>query len=148
VTARRKSGSKIGRAMLALCGAYQLALGTYFMLLRPSFLPEDLRFIGSSAAVLKATAPGLETWLQWVFAVLGGQMAGVGLLVLLAATGDRRGIVSSMTGMTLLILVAATTTVLMSAANFAIGSDFRFALVAPIALWIIALLFYWKSATP
>lgn len=114
----------MARGLLALCGAYQVALGAYFILLRPSFLPEDLRFIHSSAAAVRAAAPGLDTWLQWVFMVMGGQMVGVGMLVLLAVT-DRRGLIASVGKLALLGLAAASTTLLMGAVNFAVGSDFR-----------------------
>lgn len=136
----------MGRGLLALVGTYQVALGAYFILLRPSFLPEDLRFIDSSAAAVQAAAPGLETWLQWAFVVMGGQMVGVGALVLLAVA-DRRGPMASVGGIAFLGLAAASTVLLMSAVNFAIGSDFRWALLLPVALWAIALLcFVRKSA--
>jgi hypothetical protein len=131
--------ARVARAALAACGAYQIALGAYFMALRPSFLPEDLRFVGGSAAEIDAAAPGLAAWLQWVFAVMGGQMAGVGLLALavVVASGPRRA--ARPVELVLLGLAAVSTAGLMSAVNFAIGSDFRWLLVLPVALWALAL---------
>ena len=117
-----------------------MVLGLYFILWRPSFLPEDLRFMDGSAAALRAAAPDVETWLQWVFAVMGGQMIGVGVLALFAARRVRQDGGVSVAEMLLLILAAAATAAMMSVTNFAIGSDFRWALIAPVLLWIFALL--------
>lgn len=130
----------IGVGAVVACGAYQVALGLYFVFWRPSLLPEDLRFMGGSAAALRAAAPDVEAWLQWVFAVMGGQMIGVGVLALLAAKRVRQDGGASVAEMLLLILAAAATAALMSVVNFAIGSDFRWALVVPVLLWIFALL--------
>lgn len=96
--------------------------------------------MGGSAAALRAAAPDVEAWLQWVFAVMGGQMIGVGVLALLAAKRVRQDGGASVAEMLLLILAAAATAALMSVVNFAIGSDFRWALVVPVLLWIFALL--------
>jgi len=63
------------------CGAWLVALGLYFIFIRPPFLPEDTRYIGVDASVLKADAPQLAAWLGKVFTVLGGFMAAAGLLV-------------------------------------------------------------------
>jgi hypothetical protein len=46
--------------------------GLYFILLRPSLLPEDVRYMGLSAAQLDAVRPQLEVWLTQVFRVMGG----------------------------------------------------------------------------
>ena len=70
---------------------------------------------------------------------------GVGILVLLAATRDRHGAAAVVSEVPLLVLAAGTTVVLMSSVNFAIGSDFRWALILPVALWALALFCYWRS---
>lgn len=127
--------------LLAACGTYQVALGLYFIVWRPSLLPEDLRFIGGSAATIRAAAPGMESWLQWVFAVMGGQMIGVGVLTLLAAARERKGPPLSPADTLFLAAAGLSTALLMSGVNFAIGSDFRWALLAPVALWAAMLLF-------
>ena len=67
---------------MGLCGLYQVALGLYFVALRPALLPEDLRFLASGVAGLQASLPRLKIWLHLVFIVLGGQMASVGVLLI------------------------------------------------------------------
>lgn len=71
--------------MLIACGVWLVALGLYFIFLRPPLLPEDTRFMGSSLALVRAAVPGLEGWLQRVFIVMGGCMAGAGVLTVFAA---------------------------------------------------------------
>ena len=72
--------------MLDACGVWLVGLGLYFMVLRPSLLPEDLRFMGTTMAQIQADVPGLESWLQKVFTVMGGMMAGAGVLTVFVAT--------------------------------------------------------------
>ena len=139
MSGRAQIRSRLPGAALAACGAYQIALGAYFVLFRPSLLPEDLRFLGTSETAIEAAAPAVETWLDWVFIVMGGQMAGVGTLLLLLAGSYPRRTTARSFEVPLLALSAGATAVLMSAVNFAIGSDFRGALLAPVALWAIAL---------
>lgn len=145
MTDQSRVPSTVARGLLAVCAAYQVALGIYFIIFRPSLLPEDLRFIGSSAATLEAEAPRLDAWLQWVFTVMGGQMIGVGILVLLVATRERHVAVAVVSELPLLAIAAGTTVLLMCSVNFAIGSDFRWALILPVALWALALFCYWRS---
>ncbi len=71
-------------------------------------------------------------------------MMGVGILVILAAIRDRRGAIASVSEVPLLVLAACTTALLMSSVNFVIGSDFRWALILPVALWAVALFCYWR----
>ena len=119
------------------CGVWLLALGVYFMLMRPPLLPEDLRYMGTTLAQVHATLPGLERWLARVFTVLGGFMAGAGVLTLfvaLSATAARpRGTTRA------LALSGLLTVGLMSATNFALQSDFRWLLVVPALLWLAGL---------
>ena len=124
---------------LAACGIYQIALGLYFMAFRPSLLPEDLRYIGSSAVNIRSSAAGLEPWLQWVLAVMGGQMLGVGVVILLATARLRKLGGASITEIAFLAVVAGASVGLMSTVNFAIGSEFRWALLIPVALWVAVL---------
>jgi len=131
--------------MLATCAAYQVALGVYFIVWRPSLLPEDLRFMRASAAALQ-DAPGLAQWLQWVFAVMGGQMIAVGVLVLLVAARFNKPDEVSRADLVLLAAAAAVSVALMSAVNFAIGSDFRFLLLLPVVLWMSTLVLLSRHA--
>ena len=71
--------------VLALGDAILIALGLYFVFLRPPLLPEDLRFMGISMTQLQASTPGLPIWLRRVFWVLGGYMLVTGLLTIYLA---------------------------------------------------------------
>ena len=43
------------------CGIWLIGLGLYFMLLRPPLLPEDLRYMGTSAGEIQSPMPGAGT---------------------------------------------------------------------------------------
>ena len=126
--------------MLAGCGIWLIALGLYFAVLRPPLLPEDPRFMGTTLVQIRADVPGLETWLNRVFTVMGGFMGGAGVLtVFLATTTMRlrpRGTSWAMA------LSGALTVGLMSATNFALHSDFRWVLLLPALVWLAGLAAY------
>ena len=123
-----------------------MALGLYFVVLRPALLPEDPRFMGSSLETLRATAPGLERWLNLVFNVMGGFMVATGALTLLLAlrylAGRARGTLTAMT------LAGVASVGLMSATNFALDSDFRWLLLVPALLWLAALVRLVREGAP
>ena len=138
--------NKIRRAsswMFIASGVWLVALGVYFIILRPPLLPEDSRFIGSTLEQLRLAAPGLENWLQKVFIVMGGFMSGAGVLTVLVATvvipGNFKGTAGALT------LSGALTVVLMSAINFALLSDFRWLLLVPALAWISGLVLFTKG---
>ena len=138
--------NKIRRAsswMFIACGVWLVALGVYFIILRPPLLPEDSRFIGTTLEQLRLAAPGLENWLQKVFIVMGGFMSGAGVLTVLVATvvmpGNFKGTAWALT------LSGALTVVLMSAINFALLSDFRWLLLVPALAWISGLVLFTKG---
>ncbi len=124
--------------LIGICGAYQFALGLYFIALRPPLLPEDLRFLDIRAAALKVVLPRLVPWLHLVFTVVGGQMAAVGALALGVALRLARDVSG---GRQLVLLGAAgvfsvgTT----SAVNFVLESNFRWLLVIPAGTWTAGL---------
>ena len=126
--------------MLAGCGIWLIALGLYFIVLRPPLLPEDPRFMGTTLAQIRADVPGLENWLKRVFTVMGGFMAGAGVLTVFLATATKhlrlRGAFSVMA------LVGALTVGLMSVSNFALHSDFRWVLLVPALVWLAGLAAY------
>src|SRR4051812_37597967 len=72
--------------LLASCGLWLVALGLYFIVLRPALLAEDARFVGEPLARIQAAMPGVQRWLRLVFTVLGGFAAGAGVLVTYLAT--------------------------------------------------------------
>ena len=131
--------------LFAACGLWLVALGVYFVLLRPALLPEDPRFMGSSLEALRAAAPGLERWLGLVFNVMGGFMVATGALTLLLArrylAGRARGTLTAMT------LAGVASVALMSATNFALDSDFRWLLLVPALVWSAALVCYVREGT-
>lgn len=110
-----------------------VGLGVYFVALRPPLLPEDARYIGATLPEIQAAVPGLERWLRHVFTVMGGFMVGAGVLtIFVASTAVRtrqRGTLAA------LALSGLSTVAVMSAANFALGSDFKWLLVMPVLFW-------------
>ena len=136
--------SRTAAGLLALCGAWLVGLGIYFIFLRPALLPEDPRFIGVSLDRLRETAPGLEAWLRIVFTVMGGFMAGAGVLTFFVA---RRLLPARPKGTAWVIALAGLSTVgLMAVMNFVLHSDFRWLLLAPVLLWLAALALYGREA--
>lgn len=126
--------------MLTACGIWMVGLGFYFIVLRPPLLPEDLRFMGTTLARIQAAVPGLEDWLQRVFTVMGGFMAGAGVLTLFLA---QTALPSRPTGASsALALSGALTVGLMSATNFALHSDFKWVLLVPALVWLAGMLAY------
>jgi hypothetical protein len=111
------------------------------MLLRPTFLPEDLRYMGISLDQLTATAPRLTAWLNRVFSVLGGYAFASGVLsITLAATSFRTRQWTAAIG----VFVAGGASIAwMVAINFVINSDFKWLLLAIALLWICSLVFFW-----
>lgn len=138
--AARSRRSRAAGLIFLACGVWLVALGLYFMLLRPPLLPEDPRFIGSTLAQIQSTLPGLAHWLNHVFNVMGGFMIASGVLTayvaVMAIPSRARGSVSVM-------LVAGLSSVAtMSWTNFAIDSNFKYLLLAPALLWLVGIAAY------
>lgn len=123
--------------LLLACSVWLIGLGLYFVFLRPPLLPEDPRFMGASLAQIAATLPGLAPWLKHVFTVMGGFMGTAGLLAgaLALSTDLRRPLAAAAVG-----LAGLTGVGLMSAVNFSLDSDFKWLLLVPALLWIVAAL--------
>ncbi len=126
--------------LLVACGVWLVSLGLYFIFLRPPLLPEDTRFMGSSLEQVRTAIPGLEGWLKRVFIVMGGFMAGSGVLTIFAA---RVAIPSRLKGASWAIAMSGLLTVaLMSAINFSLHSDFRWVLLFPVMTWLAGFVLY------
>lgn len=126
--------------LLIACGIWLVSLGLYFIFLRPPLLPEDTRFMGSSLEQIRAAVPGLEGWLKRVFIVMGGFMAGSGVLTIFTA---RVAIPSRLTGVSWAIAMSGMLTVaLMSSINFSLHSDFRWHLLVPMLIWLAGFVLY------
>jgi hypothetical protein len=126
--------------MFIVCGVWLVGLGFYFVILRPPLLPEDERFLGSTLAQIRAAVPGLEDWLEKVFTVMGGFMAGAGVLTVFVAAKAMPLQLKSATWA--LAFSGALTVALMSATNFALNSDFKWLLLVPALVWLAGLLLY------
>lgn len=106
----------------------------------PPLLPEDPRFMDTTLVQIRAAVPGLEGWLKKVFTVMGGFIAGAGVLTIFVAAV---AMPARLKGTSWVIaLSGALTVALMSATNFVIHSDFRWLLVIPALIWLAALVAY------
>lgn len=103
-------------------------------------LPEDARYLGMTALQAQTAVPGLSRWLEKVFGVLGGYVFTTGLLVLyvawMTARREREG------AGPLLTLAGVTSIGVMTATNFVLGADFRWALAGLALFWLAALVLY------
>jgi len=140
----KTSTPRLAKWLVTLLGIWLIALGAYFAFLRPALLPEDPRFIGTPLALLREAAPGLEAWLRIVFMVMGGFMAGAGMLIVFLA---RTAVPARVRGTGwAIVLSGLPTVVLMSAMNFSLHSDFRWVLLLPPLLWAAAVIAYVRHA--
>jgi hypothetical protein len=125
------------------CGLWLVALGTYFLFLRPALLPEDLRYIGSSLETIRVAVPGLERWLGHAFRVMGGFMVATGAMTVLVAcrllARPARGTLTALSA------AGAASVGLMSATNFLLDSNFRWVLLLPALLWLAGLICYLRE---
>jgi hypothetical protein len=139
-TARLQPSGKI----FVVCGIWLVALGAYFLFLRPALLPEDPRYIGSSLETIRSVVPGLERWLGHVFNVMGGFMVATGAMTVLVAW---RFLAMRVRGTLMALSVAGAASVaLMSATNFLLNSHFRWLLLFPALLWFAGLLCYLRES--
>jgi hypothetical protein len=135
----------ISSILLIMFGTGLLAVGAYFLVLRPPLLPEDVRYLGASEAQLEAVVPRLAPWLTQLFRVLGGYVSATGILsIALAATSFRShhcvaGAVAALAG--------SISIGLMAGVNFAIDSDFKWELLALAILWASSMLAFVAEKT-
>jgi hypothetical protein len=121
------------------CGIWLIGLGLYFMFLRPTLLPEDLRYMGISASEIQSGIPGLERWLHRVFTVMGGFMMSAGVLTIFVAMKAADG--REKWTWIVLAFAGLFTVGTMSLTNFQLNSDFKWLLLIPSLLWAIGLVF-------
>ena len=121
------------------CGVWLIGLGLYFMFVRPSLLPEDLRYLGASQSQIQVAMPGFDRWVKHVFTVMGGFMTGSGVLTILV--GINSPTLRNKRTLVLLALAGVVTVGTMSVTNFQIDSDFKWLLLIPSLLWAIGLVF-------
>lgn len=122
------------------CGIWLIGLGAYFMFARPPLLPEDLRYLGSSAIQVEVLLPRLASWLRNVFTVMGGFIAGCGALTIFVSV---RAVPQYLQGTGIALGGAGLLTVAtMSWTNFVLDSDFKWLLLAPAVAWLLGLVSY------
>ncbi len=126
--------------LLAFCSLVLVGIGLYFALWRPDLLPEDARYIHASVPEIERTLPGLASWLDKVFWVLGGTLVTAGLLSFYVAVTAFRQRAPRAWG--LAALAGLTSIGLMSAINFIIDSDFKWVLFLVAGVWALALALY------
>ena len=126
--------------ILAVSGVALVGMGLYFIVLRPALLPEDVRYMGLSALQLEIVRPRFEVWLAQVFRVLGGYVLATGVLTItLAATSFRAHHWGAAIGA---LIGGAASIGLMAAVNFAINSDFKWAIFSMALLWACSLVLF------
>ena len=130
---------------LLIAGILLIGTGLYFIFLRPTLLPEDVRYMGLTSTELQSIGPRLGSWLTHVFRVMGGYITATGVLtVALAATSFRERHPVAAIGA---VLGGALSIGWMAAVNFMISSDFKWVLLAMALLWACSLLlFIWEVA--
>ena len=113
-----------------------VGIGAFFVFVRPPLLPEDLRFLGRSGGEIDQFVAAAA---KLVAARLHGpgrpRPHGRRLTIFVAATGVREGHIAAVVA---LAIAGATSIGLMAVVNFAIRSDFRWALLGATGLWVPA----------
>jgi hypothetical membrane protein len=127
-------------SFLTLAGFLLAGMGIYFIFFRPALLPEDLRYINTSQAVIQNNFPDLSGWLQKVFWVMGCYIFTTGLLTMCVAQTSFR---MRTKGAFIIVAIASICSIgSMTIINFIIQSDFKWVLLAFTLPWIIALILY------
>lgn len=83
--------------------------------------------------------PGLEGWTRRVFTVMGGFMAGAGVLTIWTAIGAH--LMRETRTWIVFALVGLSTVGTMTWTNFQLDSEFKWLLLIPSLLWGIGLVF-------
>ena len=142
----RSGRTAAARTIFTTCGVWLVLLGLYFILARPALLPEDLRYMDGELDRIQEAAPGAEAWLQHVFAVMGGFIAGSGVLTILAAATALNPSRRSSWGA--LASAGVLTVGTMAVVNFQLDSQFKWLLVVPAVLWLAGLVILLPARRP
>ena len=127
-------------SLLTVGGLLLAAMGIYFIFLRPSLLPEDLRYMNTSLSDVQNNISNLSGWLQNVFWVMGSYIFTTGLLTMYVAQTSFR---TRTHGAFVIILIAGITSIgSMAIVNFILQSDFKWVLLTFTVPWITSLILY------
>ena len=131
--------------LLTGSGIRPIGIGIYFVLLRPSLLPQDIRFMNLTPAEVQSVGGKLGSWLVHVFRVMGGDIAATGVLAItLAATSFRDHHPAAAAGA---MIGGAASIGWMAAVNFMIDFDFKWVLLGFAMVWAASLVtFVWEAA--
>ena len=126
--------------LIALAGLLLMLMGIYFMFLRPSLLPEDLRYMNVSLPKIQDQIPDLQTWLKKVFWVMGGYIFTTGLLTIyISYTSFRARLPKAFA----IVLISAISSIgSMTVVNFILGSEFKWVLLIFSLIWATSLVLY------
>ena len=127
-------------SILAFGGFLLLAMGVYFIFIRPPLLPEDLRYMKITLPMAQDNMQGLQMWLRKVFWVMGCYIFTTGLLTIFIAFTSFRTRTRGAYG--IVVLSGISSIGAMTVVNFMIGSDFKWILLIFTLPWIIALILY------
>ena len=127
-------------SILAFGGFLLLAMGVYFIFIRPPLLPEDLRYMKITSPMEQDKMQGLQMWLRKVFWVMGCYIFTTGLLTIFIAFTSFRTRTRGAYG--IVVLSGISSIGAMTVVNFMIGSDFKWILLIFTLPWIIALILY------
>ena len=127
-------------SILALAGTLLVAMGIYFIFLRPPLLPEDLRYMKTSLSAITNTVPGLPGWLQKVFRIMGSYIFTTGLFTVFISFTSFR---NRLPGIFVIIALTGMSSIgSMIVVNFMIGSDFKWILLICSLPWVFSLILY------
>ena len=127
-------------SILAFGGFLLLAMGIYFIFIRPPLLPEDLRYMKITLPMEQDKMQGLQMWLRKVFWVMGCYIFTTGLLTIFIAFTSFRTRTRGAYG--IVVLSGISSIGAMTVVNFMIGSDFKWILLIFTLPWMIALFLY------
>jgi hypothetical protein len=127
-------------SLLAIGGFLLVAMGIYFVFMRPALLPEDYKYIGTTSTILQENVPQLSVWLQKVFWVMGCYIFTTGLLTIFIALTTFR---SRTSNAFIIVLISGISSIgFMTIVNFIIASDFKWVLLVFSLFWVVALILY------
>ncbi len=127
----------VPKSLLSATAVAVIGMGIFFVVLRPPLMIEDIRFMASSEQALHLAAPRFADWLTLVFRVMGGFMIATGSLLLALLSGDALRPFATKVA----VAVAGIRSIgVMTVVNFAIGSDFKWMILAFAALWAAAVI--------
>jgi hypothetical protein len=126
--------------LLVVATIMLMGTGGYFIFVRPPLLPEDVRYMGLSAAQLDAVRAPLASWLTHVFQVMGGYVLATGVLgFTLALTSFRE----HRSGAAIGALIGGIASIgWMTFVNFQINSDFKWVLLCMALIWAASLILF------